>query len=172
LAQKRISLAFIVAAATLALSVAVVWRTVHGRSPEALSYVGHWKFISGEVTAGPNFHLGGKDKLGKPLAGTTAVVEERNGTLWYSDDGSCRSELRVAGGKAEFVPGAQTECESNDPGGNPLATTVRMSMTIDRHGQAHVSGAARASLEVKKGQRQDVEFTYDGIAVRDEPSGK
>jgi hypothetical protein len=164
---------FIVAAATLALSAVVIWRTVHGRSSEASSYVGHWKFISGEVTAGPNFHLGGKDKLGKPLADRTAFVEERDGTLWYSDgDSSCRYELHVAGGKAEFVSGSRTECDSKDPGANPEATTVRMSMTIDSEGQAHISGAARGSMEIKKGQRQDIEFTYDGIAVREQPSGK
>lgn len=167
LAQKRISLVFIVAVATLALSVTVLWRTVHGRSSDQQPYVGKWRFTSGEIKAGTGFPT-------KPLAGNLAVVEVRDGVLWYrGDDTICSYGLRVGSGKAEVVPGARVDCDTTAPaeGAPKRATSVRMSMVIDAQDQAHFSGEANASIEFK-GQRRDLAFTYEGIAVRDKPPAR
>lgn len=216
MAQKRISLFVGVAAATLALSLAVVWRTVYGRSaaesppssepagqgpsagktqsaeqaqpaeqaqsgqqPQAdqQKYVGKWRFTSGEMKAGPGFPLSDKPAAdgttAKSLVGHLALVEVRDGTLWYSgEDRSCSHELRVGDGKAEVLPDGKVECNTPTPdGGAKQTSSVRMSMVVDAQDRAHVSGEARSSFELK-GQRRDVTFTYQGVAVRDVPSAK
>jgi hypothetical protein len=175
LAKKRISVVLILVAATL--SVALVWRTVHGRSsPESQQhlYIGKWRFATGEIKAGPGFPL--SDKVApdgtttKSLVGHLAVVEARDGVLWYSgEDKSCSHELRVGDGKAEVVPEGRVECDTPTPDGKAKRTSsVRLSMVVDPQGQAHFSGEARTSFELK-GERRDVTFTYEGVAVRDAP---
>jgi hypothetical protein len=175
LAQKRKSLVFIVATATLALSVAVVWRTVHGRSSPQSPYVGPWRFTSGEIKAGPGFFVSDKvapdGTTSQSLAGHLAVIELRDGVLWYAgDEGkSCSYELRVGDGKAEVVPDGKVECDTSAPDGGPKrADYLRMSMVVDAQDRAHVSGEVRTSFE-RKGQRRDVTVTYEGVAVRDMP---
>jgi hypothetical protein len=46
-----------------------------------------------------------------------------------------------------------------------------MSMVVDAQNQAHVSGEAQATIDFK-GQRRDLTFIYDGIAVRDMPPAR
>jgi len=177
LAQKRISIFLILAAAILGLAVTVLWKSLHGRSVAQQPYVGKWQFVSGQVKAGPGFPLGDKvapdGTTARPMAGKSAVVEQRDGALWYlGDDRNCRYELHVITGaeaKAEVLPSSKIECDKKEPeSGATPATTVRMAMTIDSQGQAHISGAARVSLDLR-GTRRDVEFTYEGVAVRDAP---
>ena len=168
------------ATAALVLSVTVVWRTVHGRpSPQSLQqlYIGTWKFTSGEIKAGSGFPLTDKPTpdgtTTKSLLGHLAVVEVRDGVLWYSgEDRSCSHELRVGDGKAEVLPDGKVECDAPTPdGGAQRTASVRMSMVIDDQDRAHVSGEARTLFEFK-GQRRDVTFTYEGIAIRDVPPAK
>ncbi len=174
MAQKRVSLV-VVAAATLALSVFLVWRTVHGQSASQLvhqPYVGSWKFTSGEVKAGPGFYLSQKvspdGTTSQSLAGHVAVVEARDGALWYrGDERSCWYELRVGEGKAEVVPGGKVDCDESTPdAGTNRRDSVQLSMVLDAQDQAHVTGETRSSFEYK-GQRRDVSVTYQGVAVRD-----
>lgn len=181
MAQKRISLVFIMVAAALGLCVAVVWRTVHGHSsPQSAQqpYVGKWRFTSGEIKAGPGFFVSDKvapdGTTSQPLAGHLAVVELRDGVLWYLGDErkSCSYELRVGDRKAEVVPDGKVECDTTAPDGGAKRTDyVRMSMVVDAQDRAHVSGEARTSVE-RKGQRRDVTVTYEGIAVRDVPPAR
>lgn len=176
MAQKGVGLTFTVAAATLGLLLVVIWRVGHGSSSSPVPYVGKWKFISGEIKAGRGFPLSDKPApdgtTTKPFAGNVAVVEVRDGVLWYrGDDRSCWYELHVGGGKAEVVPGGKVECDTEAPDAPKRTTSARMSMEIDAHDQAHISGEARASIDAKS-ERHEVTFTYDGIAVRETPVPK
>lgn len=145
----------------MALSVTVLWRTVHGRSAQKRGYVGKWKFISGEIKVPPGF----PGVTTKPLTGNSAIVAERDGALWYQgSDGNCWYQLRLAGGKAEVVPGGKVECDTAPS--DQATTSATLSMEIDAQDRAHFSGEARSSLEFN-GTRRDLTFSYDGIAVRD-----
>ncbi|HEX3696211.1 MAG TPA: hypothetical protein VH374_12580 [Polyangia bacterium] len=178
MARKRINVFLILAAATLGIAGIMIWKVFRARSSAEQPYVGKWRFISGQVKAGAGFPLTEKvasdGTTTKPLAGNLAVVEERDGVLWYlGDDRSCSYELRVGGGKAEVFPGGKVKCETTAPdgGGAKRPTSVRMSMVIDAQNQAHIAGQAQATIDFK-GQRRDLAFTYDGIAVRDMPPAR
>jgi hypothetical protein len=176
-AKKAIGPVFVVAGVALALSLTVVWRTVQGRSstpspPPQQAYLGKWKFTSGEVKTTGGFHAdkpGPDGRSSGSLVGHSAVVEERDGVLWYTVDGkNCSYELRVGDEKAEVPPDGKIDCDTSG-GGNKQQ--VRLSMVVDAKGQAHISCEARASFQIK-GQQRDVTVSFEGIAVRDVPAAK
>jgi hypothetical protein len=162
----------ILTAAMLGLVAVISWRVFRDHSSAEQLYVGRWRFSSGQVKAGPGFFLSDKaapdGTTTKPIAGNMAVVEVRDGVLWYTgDDKSCRYQLRIGDGKAEIAPGGKVECDSPAPDGALKQTdAVRLSMVVEAQDRAHIWWEARASFE-RQGQRRDVTLNYDGIAVRE-----
>lgn len=172
MAHKRVNFFFILAAATLGAIAVVSWRVYRIHPSAEQPYVGRWRFSSGQVKAGPGFFI--SDKVApdgtttKPIAGTTAVVELRDGVLWYTaDDQRCRYQLVIGDGKAEIVPGGRVECDSPAPDGSLKQTDeVRLSMVAAGQDRVNIAWEARSSME-RQGHRREVALSGEGIAVRE-----
>ena len=134
-------------------------------------YLGKWTFVEGTVKSTGGFNMGPAGSNGTneaSLAGKSMIIKVRKGGLWYSSEGNnCWEMLRVDSGSVEVNPGhtecGQTESDAEVP---KRATTVKMSMSIDAQGKAHISGESQVSLQFK-GTARELRFSYSGTATHE-----